>query len=151
MIGSTRTLVCTTYLPDHLQSSLVATGVRERWARNKGTLRHGIVEWDLKFTFVVDVPADGAVEGARFGVPGRLLQDRALEVRCCMCPATLGSRVQFASLACSELHQQSFTFASEICDVGCSWLDAATCWVVAQAPPDHFKKQSQLDIDLACR
>ena len=57
-------------------------GVRERWARNKATLRHGVVEWDLRFTFCVDMPADGAVEGSRLGVPPRLLADRALEVRC---------------------------------------------------------------------
>lgn len=56
------------------------TGVRERWARNKGSLRHGIVEWSLRFSFAVEVPAAGAVEGARFGVPERLVQGRFFEV-----------------------------------------------------------------------
>lgn len=36
------------------------TGVRERWARRKASLRLGIVDWALKFTFCVDVDLDAS-------------------------------------------------------------------------------------------
>jgi hypothetical protein len=75
------------------------TGVRERWARNKGSLRHGTVEWDLTFTFAVDVPAAGAVEGARMGVPERLVAGRCLEVRTTECGFDVAFRIAAAGHA----------------------------------------------------
>ena len=38
------------------------SGIRERWAREKDTLKHGTVVWELKFSFSMDVDAD---EGRR--------------------------------------------------------------------------------------
>jgi hypothetical protein len=59
---------------DHLdgRQELRRTGVRERWARRKATLRHGIVDWRLKFTFCVDTEADAAACEA--DLAGRFLQ-----------------------------------------------------------------------------
>lgn len=48
------------------------SGVRERWARQKATLQHGSVDWDLNFSFCVEVEEDER------GAP--LADDRFLQV-----------------------------------------------------------------------
>jgi hypothetical protein len=49
---------------DHIgkRQEMRQTGVRERWARQKGSLKYGIVEWGLGFSFCVDVE-EGSCKG----------------------------------------------------------------------------------------
>lgn len=69
---------------DHLgqRSECRCTGVRERWGHHRSSLQHGTAEWDLRFSFCVDVPVDGEE-----GTPGepmidpRLVYGRFLQVR----------------------------------------------------------------------
>jgi hypothetical protein len=63
---------------DHIggRQELRRTSVRERWARSKASLRHGIADWDLSFSFCVDVPA-----GEGVGVRPPAVMGRFLEVR----------------------------------------------------------------------
>jgi hypothetical protein len=60
------------------RQELRRTGVRERWARQRATLHHGTVEWELKFSFCVEME-DAEVLAARTGPP-RCLQVEVMEV-----------------------------------------------------------------------
>lgn len=59
---------------DHVEpgrQELRRTGVRERWAKQRTSLHHGTVHWELKFSFCVEVEdAPDAAAGGRGGAGG---------------------------------------------------------------------------------
>jgi hypothetical protein len=63
------------------RQELRRTGVRERWAKQRSTLHHGTVEWELKFSFSVEIedPHELASISKRGGAE-RCLQVEIMEV-----------------------------------------------------------------------
>lgn len=64
---------------DHVggRRELRRSGVRERWARQKASLRHGSVDWGLNFSFCVEVEED---DRGRPLADDRFLQVEVMEV-----------------------------------------------------------------------
>lgn len=62
------------------RQELRRTGVRERWAKQRASLHHGTVEWELKFSFSVEVEDPHELASRAKSGAERCLQVEVMEV-----------------------------------------------------------------------